>query len=335
MHLVDEELRQALGSLFPPLDFGSQDLAGMRKGLATAVQPSNFDHLDISVEIIEIAGGDGQPLTIILYRPRRAIGPCGALLHIHGGGFVTGSPLQSQENQAKTCAELACVIVALGYRLAPETRFPGALEDCYAALQWLANEAPSLGVDPARIAIGGESAGGGLAAGLALLARDRGEIKIVFQSLIYPMLDDRTCIASDPHPHTGHFVWTNEQNRFGWSAILGVEPGTASISSYAAPARAKTLGGLPPTFIAVGALDLFLEEDLDYARRLTRAGVAVELHIYPGAYHGFVRVPDAKVAIAARQQSQEALRRALVAPADRSADGDAAAALVSRSDTTR
>jgi triacylglycerol lipase len=157
----------------------------------------------------------------------------------------------------------------------------------------------------------GESAGGGLAAALALLARDRGEYRLAFQHLIYPMIDDRTVVASDPHPYTGEYVWTAESNAFGWASLLGVPPGSDGVSPYAAAARAETLKGLPPTFISTGALDLFLEEDLEYARRLTREGVPVELHVYPGAYHAFNIAAGAGVAQAAQRDSLAALRRAL------------------------
>src|SRR5262249_39769655 len=159
------------------------------------------------------------------------------------------------------------------------TPFPGNVEDCYAALAWMAGEAAALGVDAARIGVMGESAGGGLAAALALLARDRGEHRLAFQHLIYPMIDDCTCTAAEPHPSTAEFIGTPASNRFGWTSLLGTEPGGADVSPYAAAARATDLAGLPPAYIATGALDLFLEENLEYARRLIRAGVPVELHV--------------------------------------------------------
>ena len=203
------------------------------------------------------------------------------------------------------------MIVSVEYRLAPEVRFPGAIEDCYAALAWLFGRSAELGVEVSRIGVMGESAGGGLAAALALMARDRGEYGLAFQHLIYPMLDDRTCVADTAHPHAGRFVWTPQQNRFGWTSLLGQRPGSPDVSPYAAPARAMDLEGLPPTFISLGALDLFLEEDMEYARRLTRAGVPVEMHIYPGGFHAFDVAPEAQVAQAARRDSAAALTRAL------------------------
>jgi triacylglycerol lipase len=210
--------------------------------------------------------------------------------------------------------KLGCAVFAVDYRLAPETKFPGAVEDCYTALGHLAANAQALGLDIVRLGVMGESAGGGLAAALALLARDRGEHRLAFQHLIYPMLDDRTCaLEPSAHPFTGEFVWTRQNNRYGWTALLGVEPGSEGVSPYAAPARAETLAGLPPTFISTGALDLFADEDLLYARRLLKDGVTTELHVYPGAFHAFDFLPGPDVSRRARRDSMAALGRALKA----------------------
>lgn len=168
-----------------------------------------------------------------------------------------------------------------------------------------------LGIDTSRLGVTGESAGGGLAAALALLVRDRREYTLAFQHLIYPMIDDRTCIVADPNPYAGAFICTPHNNRFGWTAPLGHAPGGGGLSPYAAAARATDLTGLPSAFIATGALDLFLEEDLDHARRLLRADVPTELHVHPGAFHGFDLHPTSAVAVAARATRVAALRRAL------------------------
>jgi triacylglycerol lipase len=237
-----------------------------------------------------------------------------AVLHIHGGGYVVGSAEMTDLSNRRLAADVNCAVFSVDYRLAPETPHPGPVEDCYAALKWLHGNAAVLQVDRTRIAVKGESAGGGLAAALALLARDRAEVSLVHQHLIYPMIDDRTGADNsvDAHPFVGDYLWTAVHNRFGWASLLGVPPGTAGISPYAAAARAENLDGLPPSFISVGALDLFLEEDLEYARRLTRAGISVELHVYPGAFHGFDIAPQsARVAVAAARDSADALRRAL------------------------
>ena len=179
-----------------------------------------------------------------------------------------------------------CVTVSVEYRLAPEHPFPAPVEDCYAALKWLFSHTRELGIDPTHIAIGGASAGGGLAAGLALLARDRAEVNIAFQLLIYPMIDDCNIRpASKSAPDT--ILWTRESNLIGWRCYLGCNPGGKGVSPYAAALRATDLRGLPPAYIAVGELDLFANESVEYARRLLQAGVTAELHVYPGAFHGF------------------------------------------------
>src|SRR5262249_17767462 len=154
--------------------------------------------------------------------------------HIHGGGYVGGGAAQLEIFHRPLAHELGCVIVSVNYRLAPETRFPGAIEDCYAGLAWTIANAKALNIDTSRMGVMGESAGGGLAAALALLVRDRGEHKLAFQHLIYPMIDDRTCVAADPHPYAGEFIWTAHNNRFGWTSLLGHEPGAPNVSAYAA-----------------------------------------------------------------------------------------------------
>jgi len=202
-------------------------------------------------------------------------------------------------------------VISVDYRLAPETRFPGALEDCYAALAWLHANAEDLGVDPARIAVSGDSAGGGLAAGLALLARDRHEYGIAFQHLVFPALDDRTAVRTDLSPLVGEFIWTQASNVYAWTSLLGEPPGGPHVSPYAAPARAEDLARLPPACIQVGGLDLFVDESVDYARRLAVAGVPCELHVYPGAPHGFTMAWRAGVTTALDRDSHLALRHAL------------------------
>jgi triacylglycerol lipase len=311
-HLVDPELQGALAFL-PNLDFGAVSLADIRAGL-TEMRASMpvIEMPDVVSEIIFVPGPAGAPdVRVIAHRPAGAAAPLPAILHIHGGGFLIGEPIIEDIANRTTVRELGCALFTVDYRLAPETPHPGPIEDCYAALQYLAAHAGALGIDAGRIGVMGESAGGGLAAGLALLARDRGGPALAFQHLIYPMLDDRNCTDQDPHPLTGEFVWSRASNHFGWSAYLGHAPGAADVSPYAAPARAENLAGLPPAFIAVGTLDLFLEEDIDYARRLTRAGVPVELHVYPGAFHGYQLATEARVTLAANRDSFDALRRAL------------------------
>ncbi len=271
--------------------------------------PSTFPGIEVTECFVP--GPEGAPkVRVLLYQPITVAELRPSLLWMHGGGYIMGSPEQEDIMVKNIVSAIGCVAVSVDYRLAPDTRYPGLVEDCYAALQWLHTHVRELGVDPTRIAIAGSSAGGGLAAALALLARDRGEIPLVFQLLIAPMLDDRTCTLAEPHSYTGEFIWTHKANRFGWTSLLGHEPGRPDVSPYAAAARAEHLEGLPSTFINVGALDLFLEEDLEYARRLTRAGVPTEFHLYPGAYHGFRMVDNAQVTQTAARDQLAALKRA-------------------------
>lgn len=313
-HLVDPEIAPVLDS-FPTLELTRESLPQIRAGMAEmmAQQHSQAPAFpDITVTERHVSGPEGAPdVRVLVYQPNNLPRPLPALLWIHGGGYVLGGADQDDVQVKSIVAQAGCAAVSVDYRLAPETPHPGPVEDCYAALRWLHANAADLGVDAGWIAIGGASAGGGLAAALGLLARDRAEAPLAFQLLIYPMLDDRTVTMNDPHPYTGEFIWTHNANRFGWTALLGQEPGSADVSPYAAAARADDVAGLPPTYICVGALDLFLEEDMEYARRLMRAGVPTELHVYPGAYHGFNMAAEAQVAQAYTRDFINALRRAL------------------------
>lgn len=219
-----------------------------------------------------------------------------------------GSPAQDDAVCHIFAQKLGALVAAVRYRRAPEHPFPAALYDCHDGLEWLAQRAD---VDPTRIAIGGASAGGGLAAALSLLARQRGVVAPCFQLLSYPMLDDRTVLRTDLDER--HFrLWNNEANRFGWTSYLGGEPGLPGLSSLAAPAREENLAGLPPAWIGVGTLDLFFDEDVAYAKRLRTAGVACELHIVEGAFHGFDSVAArAEVTRSYRIEQVQALASAL------------------------
>lgn len=313
-HLVDPELVAAL-DLSPELALTDETLAQVRAERAQLYEQTKASlpaFPDIEVTERHIPGPEGAPdVRVLVYLPKNLPRPLPALLWIHGGGYVLGSADENDPEVKNFVTEVGCAAVSVDYRLAPETPHPGPVEDCYAALKWLYTHAAELGVDSNRIAIGGGSAGGGLAAALGLLTRDRGEVPLVFELLIYPMLDDRTAATDDPHPYTGEFGWTHETNHFGWKSLLGHEPGTGDVSPYAAAARAEHLAGLPPTYINVGALDLFLEENIEYARRLMREGVPTELHVYPGAYHGFPQTPEAQVTQAFYRDMRNALRRAL------------------------
>jgi acetyl esterase/lipase len=221
-----------------------------------------------------------------VYEPEARAETLPALLWIHGGGFVLGS-VEADDLKVKALTlQLNCVIASVEYRLAPEHPFPAPLEDCYAALKWLAGNADQFGIDTSRIAIGGQSAGGGLAAGLGLLARDRAEVNVCYQLLIYPMLDDTNVEQAGPDVPDAP-LWTRANNLIGWRSYLGQAPGSEGISKYAAPFREEDVSGLPRTYIGVGTPDLFRDEDIAYAQRLMRAGVPTELHVYADGFHAF------------------------------------------------
>ncbi len=315
--LVDPELAAMLDQI-PTVEL-TEEIVKQVRAMDQIMRSQKLPDLptfpDIEVTECFVPGPEGAPeVRVLVYLPIKVEGLRSTLLWIHGGGYILGTPEQEDLMVKNMVSAIGCVAVSVDYRLAPETRHPGPVEDCYAVLKWLHTHASELKVDPTRIAIGGSSAGGGLAAALGLLARDRGEIPLAFQLMIQPMLDDRTCTLAEPHPYTGEFIWTRAANRFGWISLLGQEPGLPDVSPYAAAARAEHLEGLPPTFISAGALDLFLEEDLEYARRLTRAGVPTEFHLYPGAYHGFRMVADAQVTQTAARDQLAALKRALGNP---------------------
>lgn len=310
-YLVDPELAIGLDTNMPAYKLDAETLPTYRQMLLEMVaaipKPTSEAMINVRREDRLVPGLEGAPdVRVLVYTPGdRGTDPLPVMLHIHGGGFVSGSADMSDPNSRSFAVEMNCVVVSVDYRLAPETPYPGPVEDCYAALLWVQSSAAELGVDPARIMIAGESAGAGLVAGLCQLARDRGVVKPLFQYLAEPMLDHRS-VDSD-HPHTGHFGWTRDHNRFGWESMLG---GAEVVSPYCSPATAQDLSGLPPSFIHIGAIDLFLEESIDYARRLARAGVSVELHVWPGAFHAFGST-DCHVTREARRVARTAIKRAL------------------------
>jgi acetyl esterase/lipase len=259
-------------------------------------------HTPEDVEVLTLTSGVG----VRLFRPAAVTYPGPALLWIHGGGYVIGSAAQDDVLCRRFARDLGATVASVDYRLAPENPYPAPLEDCYSALTWLAR-LPS--VDPARVAIGGASAGGGLAAALALLARDRAEVPLAAQLLVYPMLDDRTVHRHDLD-NPGHRLWNQSSNKFGWACYLGdADP------DIAVPARREDLSGLPPTWMGVGTLDLFHDEDVAYAERLKAAGVPCEVEVVPGAFHGFDGiVPKARVS-QSFFDSQCAVLREAFAPA--------------------
>lgn len=265
--------------LAPDLSLDDATIIAMRAaGLGAPVELS--DAVERTDHVVP-----GDPDVVVrVHRPRGVEGPLPAIVQIHGGGYVLGSYAMDDPRFDRWCHDLKVIGVSVEYRLSPECAYPGPIEDCYAALKWAFDNAASLGIDPARIGIGGVSAGGGLAAGLGLLARDRGEVPVAFQVLECPMIDDRQITSSSQID--GLLVWSRESNTFGWRAYLGDRYGTDDVPYTAAPARAADLSGLPPTFVIVGGADGFRDEDITFALRLSQAGVSTALHVIPGAPHG-------------------------------------------------
>ncbi|MFJ6616589.1 alpha/beta hydrolase [Kitasatospora sp. NPDC091335] len=304
--LMDRELGQALDGvpMTPNGAFDLTDIAATREALrsfAESVAAGTPDDPSVVTEEHRVSRPDGPDVPVRLLRPTAAPGPLPVMLWFHGGGQVLGFAAQDDPWLKRLSSRLGCAVAAVDYRLAPETPSPGAAEDGFAAYRWLGREAGVLGLDGARIGIAGQSGGGGIAAATALLVRDRGGAAPLFQSLTYPMLDDRNLTASS-HEITDIGIWDRSTNILAWQTILGDRAGTDEVSPYSAPSRADDLGSLPPTFIAVGELDCFRDEDLDYATRLRAHGVPVEMHLYPGAYHAFdLFAPESQLAATFQQ----------------------------------
>jgi len=282
---LDPEVAEAI-KMLPFDDVTAEVLPPLRVRFAMPVSDlvERTDH--------EVPGD--PPVPVRVHRAHGADGVLPCVYSIHGGGYVLGTNLMDDVFFDKACPKLGVVGASVDYRLAPETPYPGPLEDCYRGLRWTYQHAETLGIDPNCIGVMGVSAGGGLAAALCLLARDRGEVPIAFQLLDQPMLDDRQRTPSSQDADLA--VWTRNSNTFGWKAYLGDLYGRDDVPPTAAPARAADLSGLPPTFVSVGAVDGFRDEDVDYATRLNQAGVPTELHVYPGACHGFnLMAPEAAV----------------------------------------
>jgi acetyl esterase/lipase len=286
-----DEMGATVLSMLPPdlmdlsdIDAGRARLEGL---LGMMPSPPLPDGVDVTEAVAPSIDG-GPDVRVKVYTPSGLDGSLGAMLWMHGGGMV----MLSADGDDFLCATRAvnhgCVVVSVDYRLAPETPAPGPVDDCFSALTWLAGAADELGVDPARIMIGGASAGAGLAAGTALKARDAGGPSLAAQLLIFPMLDHRNETSSSHAIHDQR-VWNRSANIDAWAAYLG--DGEPTI--YSSPAIADDLSGLPPAYINVGTFDMFMDEDIAYATALNRAGVACELHVYPGAFHASVGfIPD-------------------------------------------
>lgn len=282
---LDAEVSDAVAA-FPQFTITADLLPAMRQPAPPT--PAS----DTVVRSEHVVPGD-PPVPVRVHRPAGIDGPLPCFLSMHGGGFVIGSVDMDDLLFERWCPLLGIVGVSVEFRLSPETAYPGPLEDCYAALRWVHDHAEELGVDSEFLVLHGVSAGGGLAAGLALLARDRGEVPVRLQILDTPMLDDRRTTPSSQQD--GLAIWNRESNDFAWRAYLGDLFGTDDVPPYAAPSRATDLAALPPAFVGVGTCDGFRDEDVDYALRLNKAGVPAELHVYAGAPHGYQFARDTAI----------------------------------------
>lgn len=254
---------------------------------------------------------DAPDITVLISLPVDRPEPVAAIYHIHGGGMVAGNRRSATFVAADLAAAAGMAMVSVEYRLAPEHPDPAPIEDCYAGLKWTAEHAVELGIDPDRIVVMGVSAGGGLAAGLALLARDRNGPALFAQMLLTPMLDDRNDTASAIQME-GVGVWDRVANRTGWQALLGERQGGPQVSPYASPARAEDLSGLPPALIDVGSAETFRDEAVDYASRIWQAGGTAELHVWPGGFHGYeIFAPEAAITRATIDERHRWLARLL------------------------
>ena len=308
-HLLDPELHRMVDAV-PNIELNAEILPAFRAARAAENVMADASAAGVNREEVHIPLTDAPDVRGLLYIPQQtpSTGQRAGYLHIHGGGYVMGSPEMSDVLNVKIASTLGCVVLSVDYRLAPEYSIPAPLDDCYAALGWLHEQAEALNVDRQRIGVGGESAGGGLAAALAILARDRGAYALCHQHLTYPMLDNLTGSTQQPgDPLVGEYIWTRERNHFGWTSYLG----DAAAVAPQVPARVENYAGLPPTWMFTAALDLFRDENIHYAQQLLAAGVATELLVYPGACHGFQMLPGTNIGKRFAKDHLAALARGL------------------------
>jgi acetyl esterase/lipase len=311
---LDPELVAPLDGIMAATNggFDLKDIPGTRamlEGMLEAMAAEAPPFPGVETENLT-AETDGIAVGVRLYKPETISVDSPALLWMHPGGYVIGSIGLDDLLCRQMAKDVGCRIVSVEYRLAPENPYPAALDDCFAALQWTHNESGTLGIDPTRIAVGGSSAGGGLAAALALRARDSGDVKPCFQLLVYPSINDRNIEQVSANVPENLF-WSRESTLIGWQSYLGNKQGSDDVPAFAAPIRAEDLSGLPPAHIAVGALDMFVPDCLEYAGRLNEAGVEVGLVVYPGAFHAFdAFAPEAQVSQKMVADRNAALKRA-------------------------
>lgn len=313
---IDPELRPLL-DLVPTANLSAETLPQVRGLAATTAEGVEdlltgraVDRRDLTVTAPD---GGSVPLTVLSPPGLDRSTPAPCVYWVHGGGMVMGDRFSNVDIPLEWLDRFGAVVVTVDYRLAPEATGTDLVEDCYRGLAWVAEHAAELGVDPARLVVAGTSAGGGLAAGVTLLARDRGTPQIAAQVLVCPMLDHRNDTASSRQFAEGPATWSQAMNTFGWRSVLGEDP-TTEVSPYVSPARAGDLSGLPPTYIDVGSAEVFRDEDVSYANRIWAVGGHAELHVWAGGFHGFdALVPGARVSTAARRTRTDWLGRVLEA----------------------
>jgi acetyl esterase/lipase len=309
---IDPEFLDAYSEM-SPLDLEKNGLDGYR-GYFTSLVGSPDLPSDPAVEVYDTGfpvSDSEEQIRIRIYKPIKLDENAPGIYWIHGGGFLFGVPEQDEAQSIRWAKEVGAVVAAVEYRKAPEHPYPVPLEDAYAGLVWFSEQAESLGVDKNRIAVAGASAGGNLAAAVALLARDRGGPTLAFQMPLYPMIDDRFMTPAS-HEDFGNKVWNNTDNAFAWKLYLGDISGTDQVTQYMAPARAENLSGLPPAYSCVGTVDPFRDDAINYMARLSQSGAAVEFHLYPRAFHAFeALVPDANYSKAAKDEYVSVLKKAL------------------------
>lgn len=307
--VLDPELAELLASLpeFAPLS--AETLPLMRPYASAPVEPLLATRGVVRREEV-IVGQDGASLPLTVISPRRPANAAPGVLWLHGGGMVMGDRFSQLDIPLEWLDALGAVVVSVDYRLAPEVSGTTLVEDGYAALTWMVAHAAELGIDADRVVVAGTSAGGGIAAGVVLLARDREAPAVAAQVLICPMLDHRNETVSS-HQFTAPSVWSRESNAFAWGAVRG-EDSSGEVSFYSSPAIAPDLSGLPQTYVDAGSAEVFRDECVDYASRIWAAGGTAELHVWSGGFHGFDALyPDAALSRAARTTRTEWLRRAI------------------------
>ncbi|MFE2530773.1 alpha/beta hydrolase [Streptomyces sp. NPDC059371] len=310
---LDPELRELLTGMPLMLQLTPEVLAQLRQ-LPSAPVDSLLAHRQVERREVSVPATDGAQIRMSVFSPadtdRTTAAPC--VYWIHGGGMVMGDRFSQIDIPLEWLDEFGAVVISVDYRLAPEATGTTLVDDCYQGLLWTAEHSEELGIDPTRIIVAGASAGGGLAAGLTLLARDLGAPAIAAQVLICPMLDHRNTTTSSRQYSGVPGVWTGEMNEFGWRAVLG-DLTVDEVSAYVSPARAEDLSGLPTTYIDAGSAEVFRDEDTDYATRIWAAGGQAELHVWAGGFHGFDALyPQADISATARRTRTDWLTRLLL-----------------------